>query len=255
MVRGPSRDVRIACGIDGESRSPVAGPPPKNVAYARLDPSALSLRRNASLLPPYVPWSAPAVVGKSLELVTPARNALPAASTTSPNGSSPPNPEDPPTNVEYTRTCAALIFATNIRYISLSGKDRLNAPPVMGKSFAHVDPATYTFPSRSTATRRGLSDPQRPPRNVEKTSGSVTACGASGLACPTWSGALVARIMAVRARPRRIAPFGFTVIPPVAETARPLIRGRAIELDVGTTQKNDDRLRFSPQASRRTCPP
>src|SRR5438034_807549 len=72
--------------------------PPRYVEYVNDEPSVLSLATKASRLPLFVACTAPVLVGKSLEIVSPVTYALPEESTAIPN---PKSVELPPRYVEY----------------------------------------------------------------------------------------------------------------------------------------------------------
>src|ERR1700730_2429620 len=79
--------------------------PPRYVEYMSALPAGLSLEANASSPPPkLVVCSAPAVTGKSVELVAPVTYAAPVASTAMavPASGEPTMPPDPPRYVLYT---------------------------------------------------------------------------------------------------------------------------------------------------------
>src|SRR3990172_3840416 len=125
----PATRVWNASGVDGKSEEPVkpatyaapvssraiASPaskkrPPRYVEYTRSDPAGLIFAANASHPPWFDRSKAPGVVGKSAEKVSPARYALPSASTATARASS---IELPPRTVPYTRVSrSGLNFTT-----------------------------------------------------------------------------------------------------------------------------------------------
>src|SRR3989339_1272850 len=129
--------------------SPLSLPlPPKNVLYKSAEPVELSFVTKASawLKPPYInDWSyAPAVVGKSVELVNPITYALPLPSMAmaSPQSFQPL----PPKNVLYKSAVPVELSFVTKPSVSPPLNDWSYAPAVVGKSVDTVCPVTYAFP-------------------------------------------------------------------------------------------------------------
>ena len=99
----------------------------------------------ASPPPLNVESGAPAVIGKSAELVPPVSQALPAASSTTALNES---KSDPPTNVENTSADPAALNLA--RKASPLLKVLSYAPGVVGKFADGVLPATKALPAPST---------------------------------------------------------------------------------------------------------
>ena len=108
LREGRAGDVDVAGRVAGDvagRRRPVRAAEERREAAAR-EPVGFSSAMIASPAPLNVASGAPAVTGKSAELVPPVSQALPAGSTTTELNES---PADPPTNVEYTNARAGRV--------------------------------------------------------------------------------------------------------------------------------------------------